>query len=223
MTRDERNRDLVGAWRAGDPDALADLIRLNRGLIERVAWHLCRLTWLRDRDEVLAEGAIGIWQAATDFDLGGESKFGTFATRKIRGRISNMTPVGLAVWVPKAYRGRPRPWMRPETAAAAHRALRPAVTIARGRERDYNRANRGYEPAVAPEPAGRAEAVAALTLLLDRLPARERTIIERRFGLTAGASGLREIGEDLGISKERVRQICVAALSRLRKATGVGS
>ena len=51
-----------------------------------------------------------------------------------------------------------------------------------------------------------------------RLTEREEVILERRFG--TGEHGmtqtLREIASDLGISKERVRQIQIAALAKLR-------
>ena len=53
-----------------------------------------------------------------------------------------------------------------------------------------------------------------LTILNDR----ERTIICSRFGLNGRECTLRELGEDLGVSAERVRQIEEASLSKLREA-----
>lgn len=54
--------------------------------------------------------------------------------------------------------------------------------------------------------------------LLTHLDARERSIIEDRFGLKANNRGMtyRAIGEKLQLSKERVRQIIVRALSKMR-------
>ena len=50
------------------------------------------------------------------------------------------------------------------------------------------------------------------------LPARERAIIERRFGLTGDfPKTLEEIGEEFAISRERVRQLQNVALGRLRE------
>ena len=54
---------------------------------------------------------------------------------------------------------------------------------------------------------------------LRELPARERIIVECRFGLDGRrALSLREVGELLGVSYERVRQLEVVALKRLRCA-----
>ncbi|MCA9196948.1 MAG: sigma-70 family RNA polymerase sigma factor [Planctomycetales bacterium] len=55
--------------------------------------------------------------------------------------------------------------------------------------------------------------------LLRVLDERERFVVSRRFGFTAEHRSLtyREIGEHLHLSKERVRQILVRALGRLRE------
>jgi RNA polymerase primary sigma factor len=53
--------------------------------------------------------------------------------------------------------------------------------------------------------------------LLETLPERERYVVERRYGLDGGGcAALAEIGQELGVTRERVRQIQRSALSRLR-------
>ncbi len=56
----------------------------------------------------------------------------------------------------------------------------------------------------------------ALLTQLARLTDRERQVLERRFGLIAGPQTLAELGEELEITRERVRQIEAKALSKLR-------
>jgi RNA polymerase primary sigma factor len=56
-----------------------------------------------------------------------------------------------------------------------------------------------------------------LISVLDSLPAREVRILQLRFGLLDGQSyTLEEVGEKMGVTRERVRQIQAQALSRLR-------
>jgi RNA polymerase primary sigma factor len=52
--------------------------------------------------------------------------------------------------------------------------------------------------------------------LLNSLPQRQREVIERRFGLGSGErETLQKIGDDFGITRERVRQIESEAFSKL--------
>lgn len=57
-----------------------------------------------------------------------------------------------------------------------------------------------------------------LLAVLDKLPERERMVIKRRFGIDcAGVSSLREIANDLKMSREGVRHMQNRTLKRLRK------
>jgi len=53
---------------------------------------------------------------------------------------------------------------------------------------------------------------------LDLLPSQQRTVVEHRFGLHGkGRRTLEEVGQLLGVTRERVRQVQIAALVKLRE------
>ena len=53
---------------------------------------------------------------------------------------------------------------------------------------------------------------------LELLPSQQRTVVEHRFGLHGkGRRTLEEVGQLLGVTRERVRQVQIAALARLRE------
>jgi len=60
--------------------------------------------------------------------------------------------------------------------------------------------------------------VSELPRLLDYTSARERAVIEARFGLDGPQRTLRELGQRIGVSAERVRQIEEAGLEKMRNA-----
>ncbi len=58
---------------------------------------------------------------------------------------------------------------------------------------------------------------AKLNRTLESLTPRERRIIELRFGLDSESSRtLEEVGKELGLTKERIRQLEKEALAKLR-------
>ena len=59
---------------------------------------------------------------------------------------------------------------------------------------------------------------------LERLPERERLVMEMRFGFTGReAVSLEEIGRELGVTRQRVRQLETSAFARLEQLLGTRS
>ncbi len=55
--------------------------------------------------------------------------------------------------------------------------------------------------------------------IIDELQPREKKILEMRFGLTDGITHtLEEVGQEFGVTRERIRQIEAKALEKTRKS-----
>jgi RNA polymerase primary sigma factor len=60
------------------------------------------------------------------------------------------------------------------------------------------------------------------TAVLNSLPWRERRVIELRFGLgDKGPMTLEDVGHEVGVTRERVRQIELKTLAMLKSSGGV--
>jgi RNA polymerase sigma factor (sigma-70 family) len=56
---------------------------------------------------------------------------------------------------------------------------------------------------------------------LSELPNRERQILDHHYGLSGEPQTLNEIGRELGLTRERVRQLEAHALSALSRTSGL--
>lgn len=66
------------------------------------------------------------------------------------------------------------------------------------------------------EVAFKAERAAVISAQLATLTPREEIVIKMRFGLGCPARTLREVGERFGVTPERIRQVEIRALRKLR-------
>lgn len=139
-------------------------------------------------DEFVGEGHVTLMRAVEKFDFSRGVRFSTYASWALVNGCHAL--------------------LRKQS-SAHHRSLCPPFDVVEDSVADY-RATAGEERAVQ-------KLRHAVDQMLLGLSARERTIIEARFGFNlSGSPSLKELGQGLGISKERVRQLQQRALDKLR-------
>ena len=151
-------------------------------------------------EDLIQEGNLGLIVAAERFDTERGCRFSTYAMWWIRGFVSRVTR-------DKTMNGRKLQSLDLPVDEDGDNILADLIPD---------------ENTVSPcELAEKNELKKLVTEMVSCLKPRERRVIELHFGLNGTHEhSLKEIGEILGVSKERVRQIEVKALGRLRKLAG---
>ena len=237
-------RELARAAQSGDSEARRRMIEANLRLVVSVArpW-VGRGVPLMD---LIAEGNLGLIRAVGKIYAERGLRFSSYAVWWIREAVQHaIMHQGRTVRLPvhvlrelaqvlraerelAARHGSP-PSLE-QIAAAAGRSTSEVAELFRVSERvgSLDAAIESGERALighiheGDEPASGALATALgggqLATWLAALTERQRTIVQRRFGLDGTpVQSLAEIGRELGISRERARQIQEDALKRLRK------
>jgi len=237
----EREWALAERVQAGDADARRSFIEANLRLVVSVARGYAGrgLAFM----DLIAEGNFGLIRAVEKFDPQRRLRFSTYAVWWIRDAVqSAIMNQGRTVRVPvhvlrdlaQVLRVErelaTRLGMPPgldEIAAAAGREVREVAELFRVNERvdSLDALDTGERTliGVMQERDEGAPGLSALdgerlAALIARLSERQREVLRRRFGLDdMPVQSLAEIGRDLGISRERARQIQEEGLKRLRR------
>lgn len=140
---------------------------------------------------LVSDGNMSLFRAVEKFDYARGNKFSTYASWAIMKNFARS--------IPDEFRHKDRFRTTTDEVFMAHQDTRGdhyAMELAQQqRQKQINR-------------------------ILNRLDQREQQIIIRRFGLDHGHEPLtlKEVGEEMGVTKERIRQIEARALSKLREA-----
>ena len=199
-------------------------------------------------EELLAEGVLGLVEAARRFDPDRDVKFLSYATWWIRKRmLEYINRESSAVRLTRHAREKRRVLLDLEDSLRRDLGRDPTIEeVAQeaGLDPDVVRRQKDLSPMVfSLDHVERPDAYETLRLAVDprdhpspeeivaerlacrrlrrelaRLPQRERTILEHRFGMNGREPmTFSSLGRLLGMSRERVRQIEKEALARLRR------
>jgi len=234
------------AWRIeeGDAEARDHLVRANLRLVVNISRaYAGRGLALED---LIAEGNLGLMRAAEGFDPSLGVRFSTYACYWVKQSIKRaLLNTGKTVRVPAYMAELLTKWKRAAANLQEELGRTPTqeevaqcLNLSAKKLKIVQKAFRVYNGAVQEETDGDrlsladlvgvdnspdarlagAEELGQVLCLLDKLEKRESAVLRLRFGLTGeDPLTLKEIGERLGLTRERVRQIERDGLEKLRQ------
>ena len=230
----------------GDADARSQMIEANLRLVVAVARsYVGRGVPMLD---LIAEGNLGLIRAVEKFDPSRRLRFSTYAVWWIRQSVQHaLMQQGRTVRVPVHVLREFAQLLRARRQFIAHNARVPNVEeLAQAAGKSTQEVNELFSATerissldaplsenddralieqlvVEGDSSAKGDDMpsARMNSLIAQLPDRQRFVLERRFGLNdRGVQTLAEIADELGLTRERVRQIQTEALKRLRALVG---
>jgi RNA polymerase sigma-32 factor len=234
----DTERDLAQRWLAGDQRAGGRLVEACLPFVVSIALEYRR--WGVPLEDIIQQGNLGLLKAAAKFDTKKECRLATYAAYWIRAEIREYVVRAFRVvrlGTTKGERRALRAYRRSQTTDPAALAqisglseerIRLLLPLLAGRETSLDAGVGDMPPAIerlpstSPSPEDEAsgheitaQAGRAVRAAVSELDDREQMIVKARL-MTEDPPTLQELGNRLGVSKERVRQLEERARSKLR-------
>ncbi len=233
----EQERDLAERIKDGDMEARDLLIRSNLRLVVNIArQHSPRGLSLAD---LIEEGNIGLIRAVEGYDVSFGTRFSTYASFWIkqsikRGILNSSRLVRVPCYMielMKLYHKAKAELTIPGQAEPTEAEIAKKAGISKKRLTILKKAEKLNQLSTDGDSEKEmtldslavdesttlysSEEVEILLKFVDKLPPQEGDIIRMRFGMDCDELTLKEIGEIMGVTRERIRQIEAKAIERL--------
>nr|WP_302599868.1 sigma-70 family RNA polymerase sigma factor [uncultured Cellulosilyticum sp.] len=194
------NEELVQLYQDGDNKALEQLLEDNKGLIRKIAYKFyTENTASVDIDDLIQEGSIGLIMAAKKykFELEKKAKFSTYAIYWVYKKINH--------------------FMKYRNTNEETSLNKPYGNDDEGTELVDTLSSEDYEYCKVEDSVYYQQLHKEIhEAAYKNLTLQQRQVIFLRYGFGCKAYTLKEVGEVFKLSIERIRQIEVSSLKRLR-------